>query len=270
MRLALASIFLLVSTCSWAQSDSTRTPITEQQMRQAAAHIVHFSGLSGNFRIQENDDVKSAVSFIKGKERWIEYNPVFMAHILDSTVTRWSAVSILAHEIGHHLMGHTLDPASLSLGNELECDRYSGFILQKMGAGLEDALAAIAIGASEGGSATHPPRHARVEAITRGWRDASELDANPVVEPFTAHNFTHRITFKGDPHAYFATTAGELVWVDATGEPLVLGQFAPTDLQDYHFAITWDAEKFLVDGHQHIWARAPYNVWRIVGEVKQL
>lgn len=117
---------------------------------------------------------------------------------------------------------------------------------------------------------THTPRHARVESITRGWNDARDQASQPVVEPFTAHNFTHRITFKGDPHSYFATDTGELVWVDASGAPLALGQFAPTELQDYNFEITWDSERFLVDGHQNIWARAPYNVWRVVGKVKQL
>ncbi len=61
----------------------------------------------------------------------IEYNPMFMAMVMDSSCSNWSAISILAHEIAHHLLGHTLDPTNVRPGDELACDRYSGFILHE-------------------------------------------------------------------------------------------------------------------------------------------
>ena len=53
-------------------------------------------------------------------------------------------------------------------------DFYTGFILNRLGADLEQAQAVIRITASPGGSRSHPPRRERLEAIALGWRKASE------------------------------------------------------------------------------------------------
>lgn len=270
MRLTVFVVLVSLATHAFSQSDSTQTSITEKEMREAAAHIVRFSGLSGQFMIRENVEVKSAVSFIKNKQRWVEYNPVFMTAILDSSVTRWSAVSILAHEIAHHLMGHTLDPSSLSVGNELECDHYSGFILEKMGATLEEALAAMQLNENLQGSATHPPKNARLEAISRGWHHSRSQTTEQLDEPFLPNNFTHRLTFVGDPHAYYATQDGHLVWLDLAGNPLILGDFSASTQGDYRYVFDWNDKRFQVDSRHKIWTLTPYNVWRQVGELKEL
>ncbi|MGC6533702.1 MAG: hypothetical protein ACON34_11945 [Flavobacteriales bacterium] len=269
MRWLLLS-FLAFPLCNVAQSDSTRTVVTEKEMRQAAAHIVQFSGLKGGFVVRENPEVKSAVAFVKGKERWVEYNATFMSAMLDSSVTRWSAVSILAHEIGHHLMGHTLDPASLSVGNELECDHYSGFVLAKMGATLEDALAAMKLSGSAQGTATHPPKDARLEAISRGWHQANRQALQTLKEPFEPSNFLLRLTFVGDPQVYFADADSNLVWLDLSGTPLVLGPISTTTKGDYLYEFDWNDKHFLIDSRLKIWTLTPYNVWRQVGAVQEL
>jgi hypothetical protein len=95
-----------------------------------------------------------------------------MSSIVSATGNKWTAVSIMAHEIGHHLNGHTLDSETSKPATELEADEFSGFVLQKMGASLPDAQAAMAAIASLKGSHTHPPKNQRLSAIAAGWGKA--------------------------------------------------------------------------------------------------
>lgn len=81
----------------------------------------------------------------------------------------------MAHEIGHHLSGHTLDGLGSRPKKELEADRFSGFILQKMGATLDQATATVNT-FSEEGSRTHPGRSARVAAVTNGWKAGKDME----------------------------------------------------------------------------------------------
>lgn len=81
----------------------------------------------------------------------------------------------MAHEIGHHLQGHTLVPGGSRPPSELEADDFSGFTLYQMGAELEDAQKAMATFGDPNGSATHPPRDQRLVAIEKGWDRAKKL-----------------------------------------------------------------------------------------------
>lgn len=58
---------------------------------------------------------------------------------------------------------------------ELEADKYSGFVLYNMGAALSDAKAAMSLISNPSGSVTHPPRSARLTAITNGWLEARDI-----------------------------------------------------------------------------------------------
>jgi hypothetical protein len=137
--------------------------------------IVDAYGLSRNFEIRAAL-VPNAAAINLGSTRYILYNPTFMSEITTTTQDRWAAAGILAHEIGHHLNGHTLQAGGSRPPLELEADYFSGFILQKLGAQLADATAVIEKFAPETGSATHPGRRERVASITAGWAAACEKD----------------------------------------------------------------------------------------------
>ena len=81
----------------------------------------------------------------------------------------------MAHEIGHHLSGHTIVPGGSQPPIELESDKFSGFVLFKMGAPLKDAQNAIATLIPEKDGETHPGRRKRLAAIAAGWTEACEL-----------------------------------------------------------------------------------------------
>lgn len=157
---------------------------SDNDAEQALTRIMRYTGLPANFTIKAAD-VPNACAVIYGDKRFILYNQYFMLQIKDIANTDWASLSILAHEIGHHLSGHTLDNVGSRPDKELEADRFSGFILYKMGATLEEARVAMSKLASEQGSSTHPARSARLAAITNGWISARDLEENitPISNP---------------------------------------------------------------------------------------
>jgi predicted Zn-dependent protease len=74
----------------------------------------------------------------------ILFDPHFMAQVADRICPDWGATSILAHEVGHHLAGHTLRQSNEPWRDELEADDFSGFVLARLGATLAEATSAAA------------------------------------------------------------------------------------------------------------------------------
>ena len=151
--------------------------------------ILSYVGLRANYIIQPAG-VPNAAAVIQNQQRYILYNQKFIQSVKKDTRTNWSAVSILAHEIGHHLNGHTIQSGGNWHKMELESDEFSGFILRKMGASLEDAQSAMKLLASANGSMTHPGKADRLKAIERGWMQADEMLSDyasttdqPTIEP---------------------------------------------------------------------------------------
>jgi len=102
----------------------------------------------------------------------ILYNEDFMEWL--QAQHSWAAVSVLAHEVGHHLDGH----ATISVPNdhpwrrELAADWLSGCALRNMNAPLSGATAAMHAIRSRfgsGGGPSHPPVERRERAIEEGW-----------------------------------------------------------------------------------------------------
>lgn len=141
--------------------------------------IMRFTGLPQNFKVVEGPVPNAAALIVRGEsglpERIIAYNVGFMEQVRAATENNdWATISIMAHEIGHHLSGHTLMPGGSQPPIELEADKFSGFVLQKMGARMEDAKKAISTLVPERDGATHPGRAKRLLAISEGWSESCE------------------------------------------------------------------------------------------------
>jgi uncharacterized protein (TIGR02145 family) len=139
-----------------------------QEAKDIVARIVNVVGLEQNFQISAAN-VPNAMAIIEYNQRLILYSQNFILNIKNATGTDWAGISILAHEIGHHLNGHTIMPGGSRPDLELQADKFSGFACAKLGATLQQAQAAMNSFASSSGSSTHPPRSARIEAIALGW-----------------------------------------------------------------------------------------------------
>jgi hypothetical protein len=158
---------------------------SSEAAREIIYSIVNSVGLKPNFEIRQANISNAAAVSYKGK-RFILYDAKFIQRIQKASNTDWAAVSILAHEIGHHLNGHTImgkgskDPAL-----ELEADEFSGFIMRQMGASLEDAVKAMKLISNEKGSSSHPARKARLAAIEKGYLNANDRILAYANQPMT-------------------------------------------------------------------------------------
>jgi hypothetical protein len=97
--------------------------------REVVSEIMKFTGLPPNFDVVEHPEVPNAAAVIllgpdKLPRRVIAYNPQFMRDVRAATANNdWAPVSIMAHEIGHHLSGHTIQPGGSQPPTELEADK---------------------------------------------------------------------------------------------------------------------------------------------------
>jgi len=205
-------------------SDDVYSFESDVEAERLIADIVKHTGLPQNFEVLAAN-VPNAAAVIQERRRVILYSQSFVSDIVRSTGTQWAATSIMAHEVGHHLSGHTLEKTGSRPDVELEADKFSGFTLYKMGATLEEAKAAMESAASSRGSSTHPPKSARLAAIHNGWIGASEQSgARPSRSTETASESPRRPSRpieeideppRGTPVASlsgtWATSAGSLV-----------------------------------------------------------
>ena len=125
-----------------------------------------------NFNLREQNGIQNAYATISRGQRFIVYDNNFLEDIDAYAKTKWASISIMAHEMGHHYYNHVVSGQGSNIPSEIEADAFSGYILQKEGASLEYALAAMMAIGTDRASSTHPAKSDRLAAITRGWNAA--------------------------------------------------------------------------------------------------
>jgi len=139
-----------------------------------------------NFNIREQNGINNAYATIIRNQRYIVYDNNFLENLDSYSGTKWASLSVMAHEMGHHYRNHVVDSKGSTPAKEIEADYFSGYVMAKMGAGLNEARAAMQNIASDRGSATHPAKESRLTAITQGWNYAkgiSNASKNPGSSP---------------------------------------------------------------------------------------
>ena len=151
---------------------------------KALDKILNVIGATRRFVLQACNSINNAYAITYKGIRYIMYDPKFMQTISNSN--DWVNTFILAHEVGHHINGHTVDvliggvvdplPLSQRRTQELEADQFAGFILGRLGADLNDALLSVASLSDEDDSySTHPNKSKRIAAITKGFNESGGL-----------------------------------------------------------------------------------------------
>ena len=143
--------------------------------------ILSVIGASKNFIITPCDEINNAVAFQLNGIRYIMYDPEFMSIITDGN--EWGNLFILAHEVGHHINGHTIDLSlfnssetpSITLNqkrrNELEADEFGAFVLAKLGApisSINNVIKNISV-EDEDLFGSHPSTSKRLNAVRIGY-----------------------------------------------------------------------------------------------------
>lgn len=105
-------------------------------------------------------------------EAIITYNPLFLGNLYQ--INQWAPISVLAHEVGHHINADITWYGSFQhpWSRELRADYVSGYVLFKLGASLSDAQSAFRSSFSLFGSPSHPDTPRRLDALTAGYQRA--------------------------------------------------------------------------------------------------
>ena len=139
-----------------------------------------------NFTLQEQNGINNAYAAIIRNKRYIVYDNNFLENLDAYAKTKWASISVLAHEMGHHYRNHVIDVQGSTPPKEIEADYFSGYVMAKIGASLNEAIAAMEQIASPRASSTHPAKADRLAAITRGWNYAKGLSTSTTPTPTPA------------------------------------------------------------------------------------
>lgn len=263
------------------ESDSLETSasfVSDRDAKYAVSQILYYCGLEPNFIIVVDFNIPNAQAYIHRKKRYIKYNPDFMKRVADSTFTDWAAWSVLAHEIGHHLLGHTVEKFHFSHENELAADHFSGFILHKMGANLEESIACITKEGSLHGSKSHPSMEKRKQAITEGWTQSEHIAENNICvnsltyleNNYLNENFTHILKFNGDLNSYYINEIHQILWYDNYGNAVMLSKLENHDGKSYEWDFIFEKSLYSIDGSGKIWLMAAHGATILVGKTESV
>jgi hypothetical protein len=246
---------------------------SSNEAKNVINQIIDVIGLQPTFDIR-SANIPNAAAVVQGSTRYILYNPNFIASIEKAAGNKWASIAILAHEIGHHLNGHTISGLGSRPNIELEADEFSGFVLRKMGASLEQAQLAMKVAADVKASSTHPGKNDRLEFIAYGWNKADAqmtgkaMASRPVyqpqrtTQPVATHSrgtvlsdktIAYDVTFIADRvNKYYITTLNDLVKVHG-GQVAVVAKLMSTKRQDYPWMLYASAnDYFLIDNQNNI------------------
>ena len=275
-------LFTFIAICCQAQVDSLGYDKfgyePDKEAKEAVGKIIRYTGLIPNFLVTSGT-VSSVLAYIKGGKRYIAYNPDFILRLKNKTNTDWAAVSVLAHEIGHHLSGHTMKNKKSSPGDELAADKFSGFILHQMGATLEEALAAMNSLNYKYDSLRYPPKNARLLAIEGGWMEAKMLvnvkayggeDSGLIQDTSHTVRLVYKCRFDDDDNLYFVDAEDRIIWFDNYGKPILIGHKTESENSRYDWIYSYGDQVFGIDHKQKIWYETSPGVMGIIGRVEVL
>jgi hypothetical protein len=173
-----------IDLCRTIQSNSFSSNIDADK---ALNKILNVIGASKNFVLTPCDNIFNAYATAYKGVRYIVYDRKFMK-LINSNTNNWSNLFILAHEVGHHINGHSIDlllyKGEDGLGlpslqkkrkQELEADKFAAFILARLGAKLEQLNQIISSVSpnSDDYHSTHPNKSERLKSIKEGFQQGS-------------------------------------------------------------------------------------------------
>jgi hypothetical protein len=156
--------------------------------------ICEAAGVKNNYILVECNSIKNCLAILNEKnDPIIMYDNSFLKNIKSYGFTEkkikpnsnenkdWQALTILAHEIGHHANNHfseTKRSLTSPKNIELEADEYAGQIIFKLGGSLQQGgevynSEVISVNPTR----EHPGRADRIKAFENGYKNAKGLDS---------------------------------------------------------------------------------------------
>lgn len=269
--------------------DSTSFGFTTDLTEEIAAYktvvnIIRETGLAQNFVILPGD-VNNVKAYVEDNERVLEYNPAFMDKLQGDT--NWPGISVLARQIGHHLSNHELENGVATVEEDIEADKYAGFVLYKMGASLDEALEALESAIGEDAAGKGISKNARLASLTKGWNNAKVLMSDTVIiakaEPDSIKesektaetssiikpDYTYRVFLAIDKKMYFVDEEDK-VFQEINGVPTAVGLKKNSDKPGFDWIFMKEGDSYGVDLKGRLWAFSTDNSFHIVGQAVKL
>ncbi len=146
------------------------------------------AGIRSNFIMVQCNSIGTCLAIEKDGDPYILYDNIFLSNLKSSInygftekkiiqsnkdVKDWSSMTILAHEIGHHVNQHfskTIRSAYSVKELELQADEYAGHILYSLGASLQQGEKVFYSSfVPINGSLEHPARVERIKSFEDGF-----------------------------------------------------------------------------------------------------
>lgn len=144
--------------------------------------IFLYSGITPAFEMYSSNISNALATVIDGK-RYVLYDQKFIQDLDLKSSSYWASMSIIAHEIGHLLSLHTFNSDKERRQKELEADKFSGFILYKLGATLEQAKYALHNINTPIDDVLYPSTEDRLAMVDSGWNESANQRYNGAVPP---------------------------------------------------------------------------------------
>lgn len=175
----------LTSVCSLARSipQGISLGLATTEGRTILGEIGDAAMLENMPRIVTGN-VPNAAAVVLGNERLIVYSDSFIES-MRGTGGEWAVRFIFAHELGHHVEGHTVSGEGSNHKAEFQADAYATRVLKKMGASLQQTSSAMKSMPTPR-SGTHPgsdERLDRIEQIYGGEEGLPKQSRKPRREP---------------------------------------------------------------------------------------
>jgi tetratricopeptide (TPR) repeat protein len=183
---------------------------SDKQAEDALDLILNTIGASKNFILSSCDNIDNAVAVSLKGVRYILYDRDFMKTV-NSYTNDWANIFILAHEVGHHINGHSRDillyvnsdiesiELSQKREQELEADQFAAFVVSNLGAQYSDIEKIINLISSDKNDfySTHPNREKRLAAIKLGFeKSGSSVNKSDYIGKTTIESEIYNVDYK--------------------------------------------------------------------------
>lgn len=186
-RLRIGSLLLVAAACIFSDCRANDQPfhssaasdlsLTKQPPPDDAEHVAKLLkaiSLPANIELRVTElQGLTARAVLLDQKRYIVYSRSFMDRV-KNPIRDWAALGLFAHEVGHHLAGHTIFAQGSSRKTEMEADEWAGFILGYLGATEAEATNAVDNYAATIATLTHPSKSERRAAVVAGWENAKK------------------------------------------------------------------------------------------------
>lgn len=248
---------------------------------KTVVNIIRETGLAQNFIIIPGE-VKNVVAYIENNERILAFNPEFMNKVKSDT--NWHGISILAREIGHHLGNHKLKNGSPSISEELDADRYAGYVLQKMGATLEESINALEISLKEDDNNTNISKNNRISSLIKGYNNAKllnsdstmitqipipKIDSNESLQQKNNKrkkvNYIYKVFLAVDTSFYFIDDKNN-IYSDNNNGQLKVGEKKDSNKPGFDWIFVKGDDTYGVDIRGRLWAFSTDGNFHVIGQ----